>query len=352
MKLKIVLSLFIFSTVINGQNKKLQKENIVSYFADNNAFDALEKINDKLFDGYFIDYKSFYLDTEIKKNILLCLDRRGLKELEINKYMEVYKKNNLDIEYFKYSLKSYINDKKRKIKIDSLLLTKELINTYTDSILNHRYEFLKKDIKNSYEGTIPNLNTVVLFKYPEVYDSIKKWNKKNIKLDLFDELIKYNDPDAIKLFDKKVENYVKSNGSNTNYTNNKNANFSSFIRDCNTSYTFSKVAELIKIDHVEVLFYGHHVNINGETTSNNIYVNENFSILNKVNFFTLITKYKLPYEKLIKEYTLIKSGDLISEKKFMNKNNKTIKKAILDISEEMKKEEEYWMKNMPFYKKK
>ncbi|MFK7061585.1 hypothetical protein V3Q90_15835 [Flavobacterium oreochromis] len=349
---KTTLLLFIFSTTINAQFKKLHRDSIVYYFKNNEPIIASKKINEKLLKGYIIDYKSLYNDNEIKRYFLECLNRKRCGELEINEYITEYRKNNLDIDYFKYSLKSYINDTKRKINIDSIFASKSLIDIYRDTIINHRYEFLKKDLKTSYKGCIPNLNTLVKLKYREVYDTIKKWNIDNSSLDLFDELLKFNDPDAVKIFDKKVENYVKSNGEKDHYANLKKSRYDSFIRESNTSFTFSKLTELIKIHKTNVYFYGHIISKDGNMQSEDSYMNENFYLLDRTGFFDLILKYELPYHGLIKARRNIEINDLQKEKKFMKDNYKEIIKAILDISNKMKEEEEYWMVNMPFYKKK
>ena len=332
-----------FFTLNAQKNSFIPRDTILKIFKNNSVYDALYKISINA--NQEIDYKSLYYDKELKEYLLKILNRNDFCKRELDKEIKKYSKLLEDKDFLKNRIKGYLFERKRGKQIDSILKSDKLIKKLKDSVLLNRILFEGKSI--NCKKAIPNLNLLTKIKYKEVYDSIKKWSKEIPEKDFMTELLSFNDPNSQKQFKTKIENYIKNNGKNESFRI-----YQDIIRECNTSYVYSLVSNLLTVNEAEAIIYENIMNKKGisiGTKAINSSVNFEFSR----NIFYLIDLFKMPYESLSNEFNIVSdSGNEIEQDKFIKKNKKQLLKILSEGCNLMKKEEEYWMKNKPFYKKK
>ncbi|OWP84399.1 hypothetical protein BWK59_05590 [Flavobacterium davisii] len=328
------------------QTKYIPRDTIVTIFKKNNIYDAIDKINNLIsYERGDLDYKSLYFDKEIKTYFLKSLNRNSRCQYELENKNREYIKLLDDKKRLEYEVESYLYRKKRSKQIDSILKSEKLILKLKDSVIADRILLYKngRDCK----GAIPNLDLITKIKYREAYDSIKKWSKELLEWNFTEELLAFNDPDAVIIFNDKVANYVKNNGENEFY-----ASYSQRIRGLNTAYSYSKLIDLITIKKDELVMQAPVYLVDGRMVSDDVYRSANYQLLGGSNLFFLLKYYKLPFDNLNDEYKINHGRDSKKQNEFIQRNRFEIKKAILELVKIKQKEEEYWMKNMPFYKKK
>ncbi|WP_375604865.1 hypothetical protein [Flavobacterium davisii] len=345
-KLTIIFILCACCKMNAQQIKYVSRDTILNIFKNNNVYDAIDKIRDQIsYERGDLDYKSLYFDKEIKTYFLKSLDRNSRCQYELENKNREYIKLLDDKKRLEYEVESYLYRKKRSKQIDSILKSEKLILKLKDSVIADRILLYKngRDCK----GAIPNLYLITKIKYPEAYDSIKKWSKELLEWNFTEELLAFNDPDAVNLFNEKVNNYVKTNGKNESFRD-----YHNIVSYINTSSINNKLYDLLLVNRQEVIMSEHVFNADGTfAKSNSIYTSPNFDFAGKV--FYLVDKYKLPYELIKNEFDKVaKSNDISIKDKFVKKNIKILKKIVIEGCSKMEKEEEYWMVNMPFYKKK
>jgi hypothetical protein len=292
----------------------------------------------------YLDFKSLYSDQELKKYFLKCLDQQTYFESQINNEIINYKETIKNPERLKSEIRSYLNEKKRTNQIDSILNSPQLLSKFKDSIIANEIIF-KKKVRN-FKDYFPPTNFLVLLKYPEVYTTIKKWSTQNTNQDFFIDLLSFNDPDAQKSYDAKVKEFIKSNGESENF-----AKINLPINVIGTSFTYKKAIDLLKISK-QIEPMSTHVQTSDSSINSNEYTTFN-CYLSKVLIRKIIrSKVKLEDSFLKKIAVINESVDDNNICKFCAENIVNIRKATNLLVIEVQKDEEYWMKNMPFYKKK
>ncbi|SHF93055.1 hypothetical protein [Flavobacterium johnsoniae] len=292
----------------------------------------------------YLDFESLYFDKELKKYFLKCLDQKTYFENEINKEVLNYKEIINNPERLKSEIRSYLNERKRTNQIDSILSSPQLLLKFKDSVIANEVLF-KKKVRN-FKNYFPPTQLLVLLKYPEVYTAIKKWSIQDTKRDFFNELLSFNDPDAQKIYNARVNEFIKSNGDSENF-----AKINLPINVIGTSFTYKKAIDLLKINK-QIEPMATHIQTNGGYISSNEYITYNC-------YLARILARKILYKKVILKDSFLKEMIVINEStddnnvcKFYMENISNIKKATNLLIIQAEKDEEYWMKNMPFYKKK
>ncbi|OWP74100.1 hypothetical protein BWK62_15050 [Flavobacterium oreochromis] len=331
---------------MNSQQVKfLTRDTILTIFQkSNNIFEAIDEIKNTIsYEAGYLDYKSLYFDNEIKSYFLKSLDRnfrcKYELELENKKYIKLLdNKKRLE-----YEIESYLIGKKRRKQIDSVLKSEKLISKFKDSIIVDRISLYKSE--RNCKGAIPNLDLLTKLKYPEVYDSIKKWSRELPERNFTEELLAFNDPDTQKQYDLKVKQYVQTNGKYESFRYYENK-----IKEVNTAFVFSKINNLLSINNPEVVMYEHVIKTDGTSYSIGIETSPNFDFTEKV--FVLANRYEIPCVLIKEEFNKVrKSNDTKAKDKFVKTNIESIKNIVKECCIKMNKDEEYWMVNMPFYKK-
>jgi hypothetical protein len=335
----------LFQTTIYSQEKAvLDRNSILKLFK---TFEPLKAQDSILNTNYYnLDYKALYYDLELKSYFLKCLDQKAFFEIKMNEEIESYKKIISNPVRLNDEIKSYLYERKRDKQIDSILKDQQLIKKLKDSVIANEILF-KKKVRN-FKNYLPPINLLVKLKYLEVYKTIKQWSIENSQHNFFKEKLSFNDPESQIEFDKRVTNYVNANGKNESYRY-----FLDVIREINTAYGYSKLLDLVAVNKVEITMQAPVFNVDGVVVdTDNSESPVNFLLLGSVNLLHWVNYYKLPYENLIIQNELLLGSDTRKQNEFIEKNLPEIKKALLDIVKIKAKEEEYWMKNMPFYKKK
>lgn len=345
---KIAL-IFILCTCykMNAQQiKYVSRDTLLYIFKTNNIYDAIDNIRNVIsYERGSLDYKNIYFDKELKEYFLKSLDRNSRCQYKTENEIKKYRKLLNGEEFLKSEIRGYLYERKRGKQIDSILKSETLIKKFKDSVLEQEIYLEKK--RNNYKNAIPNLHLITKIKYLEAYDSIKKWNKELPEWNFTEELLAFNDPESKREFDKRVANYVKNNGTNESYRY-----FLDVIREINTAYGYSKLLDLIAVNKVEITMQAPVFNVDGVVVdTDNSESPVSFLLLGSVNLLHWVNHYKLPYENLIIQNELLLGSDVKKQDEFIKKNLPEIKKALLDIVKIKEKEEEYWMKNMPYYKK-
>ena len=335
----------VFFKLSAQQTRFISRDTLLNIFKNNTIYKSLDMIGSLINYDQNLDYKNLYYDKELKNYFIKSLNRNSISEYQIEKDVIGYIQQLNEKEYLKSDIRSFLYERKRGKQIDSILKSEKLILKFKDSVIKDRISLYKKN--RNFKNSIPELRILTKIKYHEVYDSIKKWSIELPNKNFMQELLGFNDPTTQKMFDKKIENYIKTNGEKESFKYYQN-----IIYDTNTAYVSSKIYNLLSIDNPEVVLYDNITNSKGETTSTNgIYTSSNFEFSR--NIFYIIKVYKLPYENLLKEFKEISErGNEETKNKFIKKNKGLLKKILIEGCNLMKKDEEYWMKNMPFYKKK
>jgi len=332
-KIFLVIVIFIAS-VANSQIKKdHDKDTILYYFKKFQPFEAQEKIRSAI-NIYNLDYKTLRKDKEIKSYLLKCLDQKLYFETlikdDINEFL-IYLD---DPNNFKEELIIYLYETKKNKQIDSILNLPDLKLKYKDSIISKREILYRKgkDFHNYY----PPIKILVLMRYPEVYNTVKEWSKKAENNYFLEELLYFNDPDAKKEYDRIMEGVLKDTP----------ANFGGYIFNVETAYTFKAAYKLLEVDKkVEFVSRGEYETADIGSFYNCVFANNLIEIFERYNI-------KISNEILMKKtqhWSNSKSDIDICA--LYKKFRPEIKIHISEVIKIREKEEEDWMKNMPFYKR-
>jgi hypothetical protein len=291
----------------------------------------------------YLDFKSLYFDKELKRYFLECLDQKTYFESEINKEIINYKEIIKNPERLKSEIRSYLNEKKRTSQIDSILNSPQLLLKFEDTIIANEILF-KKKVRN-FKNYFPPTQLLVLLKYPEVYTTIKKWSMQDTKQDFFNQLLSFNDPDAQKIYNTRVKEFIRSNGESENF-----AKINLPINVVGTSFTYKKAIDLLNINK-QIEPMATHIQTNEGSVKSNEYITYNC-------YLAKILARKIVYKKIKLEGLFLKKMAVIDDSlddnricNFYVENIIAIKKATNILVSEVEKDEEYWMINMPFYKK-
>lgn len=195
-----------------GQRPSITRNQMLHYFKNNPPFEAEEKIKKIEYENF--NYKSVYDDKELKSYILKLVDRREYFEHEVRKDMQHYLEIIADTNRLKSDIWSFLYKRKRSDKVvDSLVQIPSIITQYRDSVI--------QETETRYKGranklSIPDdIRFVEMFKYREVYDSIKLWSKLDSQDKYFIALFEYNDPEVIKKAEDLVKRLLKNQTKRT-----------------------------------------------------------------------------------------------------------------------------------------
>ncbi|MDR7212233.1 hypothetical protein [Flavobacterium piscis] len=338
---KIIYTLvLIFSITCSwGQLKTnvLSRDSILHLFQKLPPLDVQEIIMNTNYQ--YLDFKSLYHDKELKRYFLKCLDQKTYFDSEINKEIINYKEIINNPERLKSEIRIYLNERKRTNQIDSILNSPLLVLKFKDSIIVNKILF-KKKVRN-FKNYFPPTQLLVLLKYPEVYNTIKKWSIQDTKQDFFNELLSFNDPDAQKIYDARVKEFIRSNGESENF-----AKINLPIYAVGTSFTYKKAIDLLKISK-QIEPMATHIQTSEGSIKSNEYITYNC-------YLAKILVRKIIYKKIKMEDYFLKKIAIINEGvddngicNFYIENISAIKKATNVLVSEVEKGEEYWMRNMP-----
>ena len=243
-------------------------------------------------------------------------------------------------------LNTYLLQKKRSKQFDSIIKSPKLTSKFKDSIILERMLLDRKNEK--IENYYPPTTLLAKLKYPEVYLSIKKWSLNNLTSNFYNDLLSFNDPETQLIYDKRVKDFVKSKGKSEEYTITKE------IREIGTSCTYKKAIELLSVDKVMTLLDAHVFDNKGNIIGDDSYYAPFNAYLIKDLLLNSFRRYGIKLnENFEKQEVILKlSKDENKLFKFYQKNILEIKRATIELIKIKQKEEEYWMVNMPFYKKK
>ncbi|PKQ70333.1 hypothetical protein [Raineya orbicola] len=212
-----------------GQRPSITRDQMLHYFKNNPPFEAEEKIKKLEYENF--NYKSVYDDKELKSYVLKLVDRREYFEHEVRKDMQRYLEIIADTNRLKDDIWSFLYKRKRSDKVvDSLVQIPSIITQYRDSVIQ---ETEKRYRRRPNKLSIPDdTRFVEMFKYREVYDSIKLWSKLDSREKYFITLFDYNDPEIIKKTKDLVKRLLK------NRINQKEINLLLLIFTRKTSFSF------------------------------------------------------------------------------------------------------------------
>ncbi len=326
---RIIFSIYlcgflVSSTCAQRKIEYIPADTLLQWFKTYSPLEVLDKISDSRKE---MDYKTYYHISELKPYFLKWLDRDlyyedRLKEIQ----QDTMFKNEDDSIYMNNKIKAYLIYKKSRLSLDSVLNTPLLYISYKDSIVD---EIVKRKVARYEKKGKPFPSNSAIYhharlKYPESYNLIYQFWKETggggEKNDYFSALIRMGDPEARKIYDDFIQEIVKKNGE----TNTLSFSLSSG----GSSYYVAKQIELLSVNKKLSPF------------SDETFIPFNCEVIKELvsDFF---------YYK-IKVDTVIKYRDPC-DKHF--EHLEEVKEAAQRLIKYYEKEEYYWMKNMPFYKK-
>lgn len=326
--------LLFYGTQINAQ-KYTSVDSVLILIKNRPIFEALDGIEIK--DG---DYETLYNNHQFKNLLLKTLDQNTYFEYNMKKTDTLFINEMKNIEYAKNGLKSYLNGLRKGKMFDSIVANPELFKKYKDTLFSLDYKLNRKG-KNPKEY-YPTTGWFRTFPYPEAHKIIKEWWLKEqdpsdgsinwTKEGFYDTLLFMNDPDAQELLTKKINEFIKTNGESENPTKiynllkmNNSYSLKQLIRLLTVTTDFERMSSVIPFN-CQVIY-----DLVGTLRGNGYEFPEGTTEID-VRIGTKNTP--LPY----------------CENRF--KNLPLIKKYAEEYSIKLDKKQEYWMKNMPFNKKK
>jgi hypothetical protein len=285
----------------------------------------------KVFDYYDrnhfgLDCKKLYYDEELKFYLLKWLDIDEYIEYKVEKYrkkrIELMKNDDFSV----VRTKDYIKNE-CKLNYDSICSVPELYAEYKEKTIDWLVGEEKKRLENT-KGIISFPYEVLSFHsficYPEAYITIKQIiEKRNIPIvnqngsinSDYIYLLRMNDPDVQKAYNKIIQNFVKTNG----YAYEPNVILNN-LEMLPNAYGIEKLIELyqVKIKYIP-MSDGSEVRFDNE-------------ILRMLLF--LLQYYKIEMNEDIN----------------IEKSSKEIIETANTLVEKLKEKEKYWMDNMPFNK--
>jgi hypothetical protein len=294
-------------------------------------FEALDRVEIKE-----EDREKLYYNLEFKNFLLKRLDQNLYFEYCIDKQIKEFKDLMKDKVFSDDELKSYLNGQKRGKQYDSIRKNTLVYKKYKDSIISDRIKLYRKgeDPKKYY----PSTRWFMDFPYAEAHKIIKEWWIQEpdngavtinwTKKGFFDTLLLMNDPDAQELFSKKIDEFITTNGKSQHP-----AEIQSPLNNQN-SYSLKQMFRLLT------------VTVDNRAFSDSPETPFNCSMMSMI-IGTLEHEggYKFPN---ISDEDYGSKKDCEDKFKFLPLAKKYSKEYYIKLN----KEQEYWMKDMPFYKKK
>ena len=334
----IFLLILLCAQRVYGQSERpkdwtLSRDLILYYFQNYPPFEASQIVQ-----GYArgsFDYKSMYDDKELKPYLLKLTSRKEYCEYKLKMDVLDYLRIIEDKERLKSDIRSFFYGKKISKKVvDSLVQIPAIVLQYRDSVI---LEHKARNRKNSnFLRDFPDVYFISKFKYREVYDSIKAWSNEREKGKYFRELFEYNDPDMVKKVNELMFSLLED--KTTNEENKFLLNMLS-----KTSNAYKIISQVLhKRTKVEEIL-----------CTESYYYHFNLELVN--NLYSEFLKYKItPFNGFFEDYDKKRESYHLDNKVFESfiwDNIPALKKVTLELANQLEKEEEYWMKDMPFYRK-
>lgn len=313
----IAICVFFLSNITSAQERKIiTSDSLQKMFQPMKPFEVFEKVQ---FAGF--DFKSCYNNALMKSYLMKWLDRKEYFKYILDKYKQTIT-NSPDL--IKREIQYKLTKQGRKNALDSILSSPVLYNQYRDSAIS---VYVNRYIEESKgEHKVPDMAIVLhsYFAYPESYIIIKQWwnesGRETERNDYFIPLVRMGDPDARKLFDNRIAQFVKTNGVSPTIMD-----IDGELNELRSSYSIAKMIVLLKVGTVYNPF-------GDDPMPYNCFV-INY-LLNDIFAHTI-------------DVGEVKTSDPCDvQKKYLPE----IKAAAQKLMEKYKAEEYYWMKNMPFYK--
>jgi hypothetical protein len=309
--------LILANNIKNAQGQEIiSSDSLLKLFQVMKPFEVFEKVQFTWF-----DFKSCYNNIVLKPYLMKWLDRHEYFEFVLDKEKETIT-NRPDL--IKNEIIYMLNKRNRKNALDSILDNPILYTQYRDSAIS---VYVNRYVE-SYKGEhkVPDRAIIIhsYLAYPESYTIIKQWwnesDRKTERNEYFIPLVRMGDPEARKLYDNLITQFVKTNGEIPGIMD-----IDGELRELRNSYSVAKMIEVLKIDMV----------------------------------YNPLEDSPQPYNCWVISYLLndflahsidigkVKTSDPCDVQK---KHLPEIKAAAQRLIEKYKAEEYYWMKNMPFYK--
>jgi len=315
----LIFSIFILlnKDIIAQRKANFSNDSILKMFQSMTPFQVLEKF---IF-IYNIDYKNLYNDVRLKPYFMKWLDNATCIQYEIANYKLSIEN---DPKIIKREILYHLIKQKKKKYLDTI--TNDLYSRYKDSIIFLMVdEFSKQSamVKNPIPEMAISFHSHLA--YPESYKIIKNWwieAKKDTSYSLFFPLLRMEDPEAQRIFDKIVQKCIDSNGENSDLMW-----IRSVITYLRNSYAISKSLELLSVNKKFQIF-----------SDDVIRTPFNYEILNFVK--------ELIFYNFIEIDKSVNRMDF-DEKLFKNKD-KILPSANL-LMKKLDQDNLYWKKNIQYY---
>jgi hypothetical protein len=315
--------------VMKGAKITLSRDSILKLFKTEHPFRVQQLIYDSEY--YNMDFKALYYDKELKPYFLKWLDVKEYSKLILEKKSKDFTNQLSDTTFLKSEVRSYLYKQYKDNIADSIIKTPGYYVKYKSNAMLSRSEFYKEEGKN--EIYYPPMNFFTFLKYPESYSIIKKWyNNDDIdshtKNELYNALLKFNDPEALQKLDKVINEFIRTNGKSSN-----SLEILRIFKDTRTSHVTQKAIDALSVtDLVDYI--------------------ESFPPIPPAPFNCLLLKDciipRLISNKILNSVPNCndKRNDCACILLHLQQIKLNAKKLVLKLQ----KDEEYWMSYLPFYK--
>lgn len=343
MKKYIIITLLLINSVFyaNAQKNEHTIEDMLKYFQNENIYEALDTYINK--NGFNFNYKLIYYNEELQSYLMKLLDVDEYIEHLLEKY-RINSKELMDRDEEKdtkdiYQVNYFIT-KECKLNFDSIYADHNLYLHYKELTLNwlvNRENIRLQKQKNNLLASDVALTLHSYIHYPQAYTIMQDWwlqkgescIEESTGLNPFCiYLLRMNDPEVINEINRIVNSILKNN----------NVEFAlplilTLQEEVLTSFSIEKLIQLSDLKmNVSIMTPEEKVDLS-------LYI---LKYLNTICYNRRILNNNL-LDELEQKGIYGKRRDKI----FDNNRNKIISAAKL-LVEELKKEEQYWMVNMPF----
>ena len=317
---KILILLAIISNIIYARGQKIiSNDSLLKLFQTMKPFEVFEKVQSSWF-----DIKSCYKDSLLKPYLMKWLDRKEYFEYVLEQEKKTISSSP---DLIKDEIIYILNRQNRKSALDSILNDPVQYNQYRDSAISLYIGRYIENYKGVHKVPIQAIIIHSYLAYPESYTIIKQWwvesGKPTERNEYFIPLVRMGDPEARKLYDNRIKNFVKTNGETPDI-------FIIYreLTELNNSYSIMKMIEILSVDknYIRLSEGDSGVPFNCEIV---MYLLGIFSYYSDIAT-TVSVKQDMPCKEQLKHLPEIKA-------------------AAQKLIEKYKAEGYYWMKNMPFY---
>lgn len=330
--MKNLVFFFLITFCVKAQTST-KNEQLITDLKTKNVFDVIDKIK-----PYELDLEALYNDSIAKKLLLKSLDNEAYFEYKMSEIDTNFVNRCKKDDFMNSELRYFLNEKRRIRQYDSIVKSPVLYSKYRDSIFIATFKLHREGTKK--ESYLPNVNSLFHYvPYPEAHTIAKKrWvdGGKNMDESVFQTLLYMNDPDAETAFMGEIKNLIAKKPVNLSLKTMEDLFF-----DIRTPFMLRTQFLVMDIStKYSVLPSGD----GGLPMAFNCLVLENLIFnLNR-------NEIKVPIETNCKQNTLTRKED-IENCNFRLKNVTHYRNATNELITKIENSQEYWMKNMPFYKK-